>query len=270
MMTESLPVQANCLNLDSLAASLNKLRDQREVLRAEYLAAKPYPHLVIKDLFDPAILDRVVEDFPRPGQRKEWITWDTAHELKSTSRGLRDLSMVTQLFSLWLSSSDFIDALQGIVGGEEESLVGDPVFHGAGLHEMYRGGWLEVHGDYTKHFTLPLLRRFNLITYLNRDWDEAWGGELVLQDPVDPSQRASCPCHFNYTVIFPTTEKTLHGVPDKLSCPPDRSRKLLSVYYWRPVPVPLFAKAGSAIVWASQQKKGLKKSLQALFKRPGM
>lgn len=268
MNTDLVPVKTedNILNPDSLNASLNKLRDNKAALREQYLAAKPYPHLIIQDLFDPEILDRIVADFPKPEQR-DWITWDTNHELKSTSRGIQDLSMVTQLFSLWLSSADFIKVLQSIVGVDDELLIGDPIFHGAGLHEMYRDGWLELHGDYTKHYSLPLMRRFNLITYLNRDWDEAWGGELVLQDHKDPNNRAICPCHFNYTVIFPTTAKTLHGVPDKISCPPDRTRKLISVYYWNPVPVPLFAKMGTPLVWASQQKRSLKKGLKKLLRR---
>jgi Rps23 Pro-64 3,4-dihydroxylase Tpa1-like proline 4-hydroxylase len=273
MNTDLFPAtkERNILDLDSLNESLNKLRDNRDALREQYLAAKPFPHLIIKDLFAPELLDRIVENFPKPGQR-DWITWDTTHELKSTSRGIRDLSMVTQLFSLWLSSADFIKVLQSIVGIDDEPLIGDPVFHGAGLHEMYRDGWLELHGDYTRHYTLPLMRRFNLITYLNRDWDESWGGELVLQNhknikSKDPQDRAICPCQFNYTVIFPTTDKTLHGVPDKITCPPDQSRKLLSVYYWNPVPVPLFAKAGTPLVWASQQKRGLKRGLKKILRR---
>jgi hypothetical protein len=35
----------------------------------------------------------------------------------------------------------------------------------------------------------------------------------------------------------------------------------LSIYYWTAVPMPLFAKAGTPLLWASEQKKKLKKAL---------
>ena len=163
------------------------------------------------------------------------------------------------MFCLWLNSREVISAIEPIVG--IDNLVGDPLFHGAGLHEMYRGGWLEMHADYTKHFTLPLMRRINLLIYLNRDWDTSWGGELALQDYKSPKSQVSYAPYFNRTIIFPTTAKTFHGVPTPLSCPLDRSRKLLSIYYWTPIPMPLFLKAGTPLMWASEQKQNFKKIL---------
>jgi Rps23 Pro-64 3,4-dihydroxylase Tpa1-like proline 4-hydroxylase len=132
-----------------------------------------------------------------------------------------------------------------------EDLVPDPLFFGAGLHEMRRNGWLEVHADYTKHPVMPLTRRINLLIYLNRDWDENWGGGLELWDNPIPKQKISYPCNFNRTIIFPTTSDTLHGVPHRLSCPPDCSRKLLSIYYWSPVSSAV--EAGDPLTWASQR-----------------
>ena len=35
----------------------------------------------------------------------------------------------------------------------------DPVFHGGGMHESFRGGWLNIHADWTQHPVLPLTRR---------------------------------------------------------------------------------------------------------------
>jgi Rps23 Pro-64 3,4-dihydroxylase Tpa1-like proline 4-hydroxylase len=163
------------------------------------------------------------------------------------------------MFCLWLNSVDVVQTIESIV--DLENLVGDPLFHGAGLHEMHRNGWLDMHGDYTRHFSLPLMRRINILIYLNRDWDPSWGGELALQDATDESTRISYPCHFNRTIIFPTTAKTFHGAPTHLSCPPDRSRKLLSIYYWNPIPMPLWSKMGTPLVWAADNKKKLKKIL---------
>lgn len=160
------------------------------------------------------------------------------------------------MFCLWLNSRDFIGAIESIVG--VHNLVGDPLFHGAGLHEMYRDGWLEMHADYTKHFSLPLMRRFNVLIYLNQDWNPSWGGELVLQNPKNKGIWASYSPFFNRTIIFPTTAQTFHGVPKALSCPINRSRKLLSIYYWTPIPMPLWAKAGTPLLWASDRKQELR------------
>ncbi len=244
------------LNLKDLNGVRERLGDRSEQLKQSYMTAKPYPHLVIDDLFEPELLDRLLDEFPKPRNR-DWLVWDTEHELKTTSRGIDGLPIFTQLFCLWLNSRDFIGTIESIVG--IDNLVGDPAFHGAGLHEMYRHGWLEMHVDYTKHFSLPLMRRINILIYLNRDWDESWGGELVLQDPQNPQNKVSYVPNFNRTIIFPTTSKTFHGVPTPLSCPLDRSRKLLSIYYWTPVPMPLWSKAGTPLLWASEQKQNLRK-----------
>ena len=83
---------------------------------------------------------------------------------------------------------------------------------------------------------LPLTRRLNLIVYLNRDWDPAWGGALELWDAKDKSAGAKVEPFFNRAVVFPTTAETLHGFPDPMTCPADRSRKSVSWFYWSPDP----------------------------------
>ncbi len=261
----NLSEKENVVNLTAFTHALNHLQNQSELLRQSYKTAKPYPHLVIDDLFNPELLDRLVADFPKPKNR-DWLVWDTKNELKTTSRGINGLSLFTQMFCLWLNSQDVINAIESIVG--IDNLVGDPLFHGAGLHEMYRDGWLEMHADYTKHFSLPLMRRINILIYLNRDWNTDWGGELVLQDSNNQQNKISYAPYFNRTIIFPTTAKTLHGVPNHLSCPINYSRKLLSIYYWTPVPMPLWSKAGTPLIWASDSKKSLKRLLEKMGTKP--
>ena len=250
----------NNLDLTTFTKALTRLQSESQLLHQSYTVAKPYPDLVIDNLFEPELLARLVAEFPQP-ETRNWLTWETAHESKTTSRGIDELSIFTQMFCLWFNSRDVIKTIESIVGIDR--LVGDPLFHGAGLHEMYRGGWLEMHADYTKHFTLPLMRRINVLIYLNRDWDAGWGGELVLQAPQN-GQKVSYLPNFNRTIIFPTTAKTLHGVPEALKCPQNRSRKLLSIYYWTPIPMPLWSKAGTPLLWASDRKKNFSNWLDNL------
>ena len=261
MLADLPELNKNILDLTSFTKALNRLQDESQLLHQSYAAAKPYPHLVIDNLFEPELLDRLIAEFPY-SKTREWLIWETVHESKTTSKGIDELSIFTQMLCLWFNCRDVIKAIESITGIDR--LVGDPLFHGAGLHEMYRGGWLEIHADYTKHFTLPLMRRINVLIYLNHDWDASWGGELVLQDSQNRQQVSYLP-NFNRTIIFPTTAKTLHGVPNALNCPQNRSRKLLSIYYWTPIPMPLWSKAGTPLLWASDRKKNFSKWLDNLL-----
>lgn len=254
-----LDAETNLLDLGTFSQALKRLQDESESLKRSYAIAKPYPHVVIDNLFEPQLLDRLVADFPQKNSR-DWHVWDTNNELKTTSKGIDGLSTFTQMFCLWLNSTDVVRAIESIVG--IPNLVGDPLFHGAGLHEMYRDGWLGMHADYTRHFSLPFVRQINMLIYLNRDWDSSWGGDLVMQDADNKEKQVSYEPYFNRTIIFPTTAKTFHGVPTPLSCPIDRSRKLLSIYYWNPVPMPLWAKAGTPLLWAAERKRNFKQLIK--------
>ncbi len=212
---------------------IDRLMAAKEELREQFRAGSPYPHIVIDGFFDPEILDRVIKDFPSQGGR-DWIKYDTENEIKQTSRGIADLSAFTQAFFMQLNSEPMLGFLRFVTGHAD--LVADPLFHGGGLHESFRGGWLNVHVDWTQHPVLPLARRLNLIIYLNRDWEPAWGGALDLCDHVTKTAGASVVPSFNRAVIFETNDETLHGFPDPMTCPVDRSRKSVSLFYWSPDP----------------------------------
>jgi hypothetical protein len=229
---------------------LARMQRERDSLRAAYATAKPYPHIVMDGFFDEAALDRIATEFPK-GDRRDWINYDTPHEIKQTSRGIGGLPPFTQLFFLQLCSEPYLEHIRYITGFSD--LVLDPLFHGGGLHESLRGGWLNIHADWTKHPALPLTRRLNLIIYLNRDWQLSWGGDLELCDPVSKECGARVAPLFNRAVLFPTTSETLHGFPTPLSCPSDRTRKSISVFYWSPDPQAL--KEGAYITFLPGKKR---------------
>jgi hypothetical protein len=206
-----------------------RMNVEKARMREAYAAGKPYPHVVIDGLWDNAVLDRIITEFPVSGQR-DWIAYDTPHELKQTSRGLFGLSPFTQLFLLQVCSPEFLDFVCEVTG--ETNLISDPLYHGGGLHESFRGGWLNLHVDWTQHPVLPLARRLNMIIYLNRDWDSSWGGDIELCDFETKACGAKVAPLFNRTLIFPTTTKALHGFPTPLKCSPDRTRQSISIFYW--------------------------------------
>lgn len=242
--------------VDRLMAAKDKLRD-------EFRAGKPYPHVVIDDFFDPDVLERVMGDFPSQSGR-DWIKYDTENEIKQTSRGIADLSAFTQTFFMQICAEPMMGFLRYVT--DHQDLVPDPMFHGGGLHETFRGGWLNVHVDWTQHPVLPLARRLNLIIYLNRDWDTAWGGALDLCDFVTKKAGASVAPIFNRAVIFETNDQTLHGFPDPITCPVDHSRKSISLFYWSPDPEAI--KKSSFITFLPGKKHTRMKALARSFVPP--
>jgi len=229
---------------------LARMDRERESFRAAYVTAKPYPHVVMDGLFDEVVLDRVIAEFPKRAGR-DWIKYDNANELKQTSRGIFGLSPFTQLLCLQLCADVFLEHIKYITGFPD--LVPDPLFHGGGLHESVRGGWLNLHADWTRHPALPLTRRLNLIIYLNRDWDPSWGGDLELWGPTDKTHGARVAPVFNRAVLFPTTSETLHGFPTPLACPAHRTRQSISMFYWSPDPQAL--KEGAYINFLPGKKR---------------
>jgi 2OG-Fe(II) oxygenase superfamily len=231
--TDLLPVRL--VTFDSIAERMlpmARLQAERAAIAARYRAAQPYPHVVLDGFFDEEVLDRVERSFPRPGDR-DWLAYDTANEVKQTSRGILGLDPFTQLFLWQMCSAPFMAWLRAVTGVVD--LCVDSTFHGGGLHESRRGGWLNLHADWTQHPHLPLVRQLNMIVYLNRDWQEEWGGALELHGGTQgggPVARVA-PL-FNRAVIFPTTSETLHGFPNPMTCPPDRARRSVSWFYWSP------------------------------------
>lgn len=198
-------------------------------LGADYAAARPFPHVALVDLWREEVLDRIDREFPEPG-RRDWLRWESEHESKETSKGIENLSPFTQEVFRQLNAEPFLKIVRSITGLSD--LVPDPTFFGAGLHEAFRGGWLDIHSDYLRHPHLPLARRVNLLVYLNRGWKPEWSGDLELWDAARERREAHYAPVFNRTVIFGTTRQALHGHPTPLSCPVGRSRRLMSVYYW--------------------------------------
>jgi Rps23 Pro-64 3,4-dihydroxylase Tpa1-like proline 4-hydroxylase len=121
----------------------------------------------------------------------------------------------------------FLEVLTGIKG-----IISDPYFTGGGLHQIKRGGKLSVHADFNFHNDLKLDRRINVLVYLNKDWEEAYGGHFELWDrDMSKAQQKILPL-FNRCAIFSTTSYSYHGHPTPLACPPDRTRKSIATYYY--------------------------------------
>ncbi len=117
----------------------------------------------------------------------------------------------------------------------EKGLVPDPYLNGAGIHSTGPGGFLKMHADFNWHKQLRLYRRLNLLIYLNRDWDEKWGGNLDLAYGTDDGEldvQKSVYPHFNTTVLFTTDDTSFHGQPEAMDLPAGITRNSIALYYY--------------------------------------
>src|SRR5262249_42969076 len=79
---------------------------------------------------------------------------------------------------------------------------------------------------------LQIYRRLNLIVYLNKGWQEEWGGHLELWAPKAEKAAERIAPLFNRAVIFDTSNFSYHGHPHPLACPESESRKSVALYYY--------------------------------------
>jgi len=193
---------------------LSRMRDLAGTAHASYLDAKPFPHVVFDNFFDPALLDLVLEEFPQPGQIK-WQSFDNLQEVKlgvgnrnlvRTGDAVVDVSPEFQDFPAVLERRHRYrqpDSRSGVRGG--------------GLHQIVPGGKLGVHADFNRHRDYNLDRRLNLLLYLNKNWRDEYDGFLQLWDRDMTGCAAKVAPLFNRVMVFGTTDFTYHGHPIRCS-----------------------------------------------------
>ena len=133
-----------------------------------------------------------------------------------------------------LCTDKIINALKIITNNDK--IEYDPTCHGGGLHLHPNNGRLHMHLDYEKHPLLENKQRYlNIILYLNNDWKEKWGGHTELWNENMTECKVKSRVQFNTALLFKTTEKSWHGMPEPIKCPNDKLRKTLAFYYLIPL-----------------------------------
>lgn len=143
-----------------------------------------------------------------------------------------------------LASPEVVDGLLAATFGID-GLVMETA--GGGMHQIPPGGRLAVHTDFNRSPATGRHRRLNLLIYLNEDWDPAWGGQLELWDDHGPARRIDPT--WNRTVIFECSERSWHGHPHPLACPPDRARRSVAAYYFTDAPPAGWDGGDHSTVW---------------------
>jgi len=211
------------------ALSYERLDALAEQYASSYETADPFPHVVMEDFANPDFLRQVCSEFPDRGT-DAWGLMNDRNQKKTALNDPRKMGPATVSLINLLNGRDVINFLERLTG--ISGLLPDPHLAGGGLHEIHSGGMLKVHADFNYHEHLKVDRRLNLLLYLNEDWSEHYGGHLQLWDKEMRKMVRKVSPIFNRSVVFSTTDDSYHGHPDPLTCPEDRSRRSIAMYYY--------------------------------------
>lgn len=206
-----------------------RLASLGDSLAQSYRSADPFPHAVIDDFVEPAVVRAVVAEYPQ--DRAEWDLYlDEGNSNKLAISDETRLGPTARRLIAELNGGPmvrFLEALTGVTG-----LVPDPHLLGGGLHQLDPGGFLRVHADFNHHPHLKLDRRLNFLLYLNEGWQEDWGGALELWNR-DMSERVRRVVPVaGRAVVFSTTSTSYHGNPEPVACPEGMARRSIALYYY--------------------------------------
>ena len=199
-------------------------------LKAQYQSAEPYPHILIDNFLFDEIAKSAESEFPDP-RSPEWLHYKHYNEKKLAHSSLEAMPELLKRIILELNSDRFCRWLGDLTG--IHGLMPDPSLAGGGLHQMERGGFLNMHADFTSHPRHETwARRVNVLIYLNTGWEDSFGGSLELWDRKMTGCVRSIAPLFNRCVIFNTDRDSFHGLPNPLTCPDGMTRKSIALYYF--------------------------------------
>ena len=183
----------------------DKILAEKESWRLKYMLAKPFPHIVLDDICDAEKLTKMLHEIPELEQKSRDYVFANNKFEKANYGALGPYSK--ELYDD-LSSEKMNEFLSFI---SNEVVFVDPKNHGGGLHQGKKYSFLDMHLDFNYHPIHKLwYRNMNLLLYLNKDWKEEYGGQLVLQDLRSGEQDAIA-VPFNRLIIQQTRNYTLHG-----------------------------------------------------------
>lgn len=200
-------------------------------LKNKYQKNSPYPHIVLENFLDEESLNRAFADFDVLNKNEAWINYVHFNENKKGFNKINVLPPHLQSVVRQLNSSDFVRFLSDLSG--IDNLLVDDSYEGGGIHQSTTGGFLNIHADFTVHpHHRNWQRRVNVILYLNKSWPAAWGGDLELWNKEMTVCEVKVAPAFNRCIIFNTNAYSFHGHPEPMTCPSDRYRRSIAIYYY--------------------------------------
>ena len=201
-----------------------------ERLHADFASADPYPHIVIDEFLEPEAAKAAIAEFPAVDAER-WTNYIHVNERKFSHTDPTTWGPTLQRILDELNSPRFVQLIGNLLAVDD--LIADPSLEGGGLHQSTRGGFLNIHADFTVHpHHRNWQRRANIILFLNDSWAPEYGGDLELwSTDMKECVRKISPVA-NRAVIFTTDATSFHGHPEPMRCPEGVTRRSMALYYF--------------------------------------
>lgn len=204
------------IRFDFIEANKDKYREQ-------FLTAKPFPHIAIDGLCDEVKLTELYNSIPQIETASADYVFAKNKFEKSK---FKELGGVFEELYNDLTSVRFQKWISYITN---EDVFIDNTFYGGGIHQGREGSFLDMHADFNYH---PLVenwyRNLNLLLYINKDWQESYGGHLRLEDERTGA-KTEVGVPFNRLAIMHCRSYTLHGY-DTINFPVGTARTSIAAY----------------------------------------
>jgi Rps23 Pro-64 3,4-dihydroxylase Tpa1-like proline 4-hydroxylase len=214
-----------------ISKNYSNLKNLGELKKKEYLLSEPFPSIIFDNFFNEDYLKEILKEFPNLENLENTSKYVNKNEIKFANNNFKLFPKILKNFISFLNSQEFINFIQNITS-IKEPLKADKDLNGGGLHEIKKGGVLKIHTDFNRHPSLDLDRRVNVLIYLNKDWNDKYGGHLELWDKDMIECKKKILPIFNRIVIFSTNDFSNHGHPNPVTCPIELSRKSIALYYF--------------------------------------
>jgi hypothetical protein len=202
-----------------------RLEREKDVLREQFLNAKPFPYVIIDNFLTPEGAERLYETAANPDPKYK-IKDPVFSKNRFQFPHFKELSDAFAEYHKDIISPRYAELISYITG---EEMFFDPGFHGGGLHLGTENAHLDMHADFNYHPKHDdWFRNLNLLLYLNKDWKKEYGGSLKLED-ARTGEKLEVEPLFNRLVIMHCRSYTLHGY-DTLHFPEGKYRTSIATY----------------------------------------
>lgn len=208
--------------ITSKFSNLAKLND-------EFVGTPPFPMIVLDD-FLPEDLCKAMATETHDIPSHEWSEFTRKNSHMQECINMDVCPVARDYFVAHMHSQAGMQWMTKLTGIAD--LIPDPYLVGAGYSRSYNGDFLGIHTDFNWNESLKLHRMLSLILYIEPDWKEEYGGDIIFKDFNNKKVIQRIPPKFNRCVIWRHHKRGFHGYPEPITCPDDISRKTFRLFYY--------------------------------------